>query len=103
MPKVTRWHQERPPSEYEMRAQLVGDGLVPRKRHEPPSLEHPPVNCGESISIFILEGMLRITLPNEPLEDYFDLMAGDRIDIPTGTIFGMLSGPAGATIFEGKR
>jgi len=52
-------------------------------------------------SIIVVSGMIRITLP-ESTEEFADLMAGDRIDIPANTPHGFLVGPAGVKLVEGK-
>jgi hypothetical protein len=52
-------------------------------------------------SMVVVSGMIRITLP-ESVEEFADLMAGDRIDIPANTAHGILVGPAGVRVVEGK-
>ena len=59
-----------------------------------------PAAAEKGLSLCVIDGMARVILPDSP-EGYEDLMAGDRIDIPSGTKFGLLVGPAGVTMMQG--
>ncbi len=102
MVKVTKFYDDKAPEEAEIRAALEAEGLTCETWaveagtvREPETKPHDQVIC-------VVAGMARITLPDSP-EEYADLLAGDRLDLPTGTRHGLMAGPAGVRVVEATK
>ena len=102
MVKITKWFEDKAPKETEFRSVLESEGFTVETKTEEAGVMQDPSVSNQEKSLVVLEGLARITLPDLP-EDFMDLMAGDRLDIPKGTNHGLMIGPAGATILEGKK
>ena len=102
MVKITKYFEDEIPKEAEVRNQLESEGLNVNTQSEEAGVIQDPQPSDQEKSLVVIKGMARITLPDLP-EDFMDLMAGDRLDIPAGTNHGLMVGPAGATIIEGKK
>ncbi|MCH7662602.1 MAG: hypothetical protein IH859_01880 [Chloroflexi bacterium] len=102
MVKITKWFEDKAPKETDFRNLLESEGFTVDTQSEEAGVMQDPTPSDKEKSLVVLKGMARITLPDLP-EDFMDLMAGDRLDIPKGTNHGLMIGPAGATILEGKK
>ncbi len=102
MVKLIKWLEEDEPTEAKIQSILEREGFKTNGRAEEAGTMKEPEPAGEDISLCVVEGMARITLPDSA-EDYYDLMAGDRLDIPAGVNHGLMVGPAGAKFIEGKK
>lgn len=102
MVKLIKWLEEDKPTEAKIQSILESEGFNTSGRSEDAGTMKDPEPAGEDIALCIVEGMARITLPDNA-EDYFDLMAGDRLDIPAGVKHGLMVGPAGAKFIEGTK
>ena len=102
MVKITKWFEDNAPKETEFRSVLESEGFTVETKTEEAGVMQDPTVSNQEKSLVVLAGLARITLPDLP-EDFMDLMDGDRLDIPQGTNHGLMIGPAGATILEGKK
>ena len=101
MVTVTKRYDDDSPDEGALRAALEKEGLTVGSWSLEAGTIKEPEALGYNCTIVVIKGMARITLPDS-LEEYADLMGGDRIDIPAGTKHGMMAGPVGASVIEGK-
>ena len=102
MVKITKWLEEDKPTEGKVQTILESEGLSTKSWSEEAGTMKDPETAGGDLTLCVLEGMARITLPDSA-EDYFDLMAGDRLDIPAGVNHGLMVGPAGVKFTEGRK
>lgn len=100
--KVTRWFEEEGPTEAAIRERMAAEGLTPGAWSNQPGDTYEVHAHGYHKVIYVVQGMIRFTLPDSP-EEYVDLMAGDRLDLPAGVRHGALVGPAGVTCLEARR
>lgn len=102
MVKFKKWFEDSPPKEAEIRNHMESEGFVVTVKTEQAGTTLDPQPSEQQKTLVVIKGLARITLPDLP-EDFMDLMAGDRLDIPSGTNHGLMIGPAGAIIVEGKK
>ena len=102
MVKISKWLEEGKPTEAGFLSTLKEEGYTANSISEEAGTTKDPQNTDSDTSIWVFDGMARITLPDSS-EEYFDLMAGDRLDIPKGAKHGLMVGPAGVKAVEGKK
>ncbi|MBW8010582.1 MAG: hypothetical protein FVQ83_04970 [Chloroflexi bacterium] len=102
MVKITKWLVGDKPTEDKIQSILESEGLKTKSWSEEAGTMKDPEPAGEDLSLCVIEGMARITLPDSA-DDYHDLMAGDRLDIPAGANHGLMVGPAGVKFIEGTK
>ncbi|MDH5606277.1 MAG: hypothetical protein OEY93_05270 [Anaerolineae bacterium] len=101
MVKITKNYEDGSPSESELKAKLASEGLAAETWSADAGTVKDPETAAHNRTICVVSGMVRFTLPGTP-QEYADLMSGDRLDITSGTPHGMMVGPAGVTVVEGK-
>ncbi len=99
--KITRWTKSQPPTERELREAFVCEGLFCYDWSNEPGDVYPAHTHDYDKVLFVLSGSITWLLPatNETLET----RAGDRIDLPRGTVHAAIVGPEGVTCLEGQR
>lgn len=102
MVNFKKWFEDNPPKEAEIRSRMESEGFSVSIKTEQAGTSLDPQPSQQEKTLVVIKGLARITLPDLP-EDFMDLMAGDRLDIPKGTNHGLMIGPAGAIIVEGKK
>lgn len=102
MVNFTKWFEDQSPKEAEIRNLLESEGFAVIVRTEQAGTTEDSQPTEQEKSLVVIKGLARITLPDLQ-EDFMDLMAGDRLDISKGTNHGLMIGPAGAIIVEGKK
>lgn len=102
MVNIKKWFEDHPPTETDVRIELESEGFSVNIRTEQAGVSEDAIPTSSQKSYVVLKGMARITLPDLP-EDFMDVMAGDRLDIPRNTNHGLMIGPAGAIIIEGTK
>ncbi len=97
---VTRWDRPEPPSEAELEARLIAEGLVPYRWSNAPGDRYAAHTHPYHKVLYVVEGSITFELhPGGPIE----LQAGDRLDLPAGTLHSAVVGPAGVVCLEGHR
>lgn len=97
---ITRWSGYAPPSEAAIRRIYAAEGLQPHTWSNAPgdryaSHEHPYHKV-----LYCLEGSIRFTLADGTA---LDLVPGDRLDLPPGTVHAAIVGPEGVRCIEAPR
>lgn len=101
MVTIKKHYEDTNPTEEDLRALLEKEGAKVNSWSADAGTTNEPEGAAHKRSVVVLRGMVRITLPGHP-DEFADLMAGDRIDIPKGTLHGMMVGPAGVSVVEGN-
>jgi uncharacterized protein YaiE (UPF0345 family) len=101
MVKIIKNYEDKSPEVSSIIATLESEGLSTDVWSADAGTSNEPQTLNFNRSMVVVSGMIRITLP-ESAEEFADLMAGDRIDIPANTLHGILVGPAGVSLVEGK-
>ncbi len=99
--KVTRWEQENPPSEKELRSIYKAEGLSPYTWSNGPGDSYAAHVHGYHKVIMVLRGSITWELPD--LEVRIETGTGDRLDLPGGTVHAAEVGPGGVTCLEGHK
>ena len=102
MIKATKWLEDSPPSESALLNNIQADGYTTSTWSKEAGFVQDPAPAPSDTAFSVSKGMARITLPNSP-EEYADLMVGDRLNLPSGTQFGIMAGPAGVTMIQGTK
>lgn len=102
MVKIIKWFEDQTPSASDVRIELESEGFAVSVRTEQAGVVEDPKPTTNLKSFVVIKGMARVTLPDLQ-EDFMDLMAGDRLDIPVGVTHGLMVGPAGVIIVEGNK
>jgi len=101
MVKIIKNYEDKSPEEDSITSMLESEGLSTEVWSADAGTTKEPQTLNFNRSMVVVSGMMRITLPESP-EEFSDLMAGDRIDIPANTPHGIMVGPAGVRLIEGK-
>lgn len=99
--KVSRWDKATPPTIAELQEIFFQEGLFCYDWSNGPGDFYPAhVHAFDKV-LFVVRGSITWLLPetNEAIETH----AGDRIDLPRGTIHAALVGPDGVTCLEGQK
>ena len=97
--KVVRWDQPVPPTSSELQMQLLKEGLFPYDwSNSPGDIYALHVHDYDKV-IVVVRGSITWILPeaNQTVE----ARAGDRIDLPRGTLHAAEVGPEGVACLEG--
>ncbi|MFN8620399.1 MAG: cupin [Chloroflexota bacterium] len=86
------------PSVDDLVARLAADGLTAHAWGNGPGDRYAPHEHGYDKVLVAAEGSIVFTLP--ATGDSIRLAAGDRLDLPAGTLHGALVGPDGVTCLE---
>lgn len=97
---VSPWAQTQAPTEAELREILIREGLFPYDWSNGPGDVYPAHTHDYDKVLFVVHGSITWLLPetNETIETH----AGDRIDLPRGTVHAALVGLDGVTYLEGQ-
>jgi quercetin dioxygenase-like cupin family protein len=101
MVKIKKNYEDSSPEENEIIAILESEGLSTEVWSADAGTTITPQALDFARALIVVSGMIRITLPDSN-EEFADLMAGDRIDLPPNTVHGIMVGPAGVKLVEGK-
>lgn len=101
MVTIKKHYEDAKPAEDDVRAALEKEGANVNSWSADAGTTNDPEGASNNRSVVVIAGMVRFTLPDHP-DEFADLMAGDRIDIPKGTLHGMMVGPAGVSVIEGN-
>lgn len=82
----------------DLRAQLADDGLVASSWSNGPGDRYPAHRHDYDKVLVAATGSITFDLPE--LDEQVDLHAGDRLDLPAGTLHGAIVGPRGVTCLE---
>lgn len=99
--KITRWTQVTLPTVVELQQQLLKEGLFPYDWSNSPGDDYPP-HCHEYDKVIVVvQGSIAWTLYLPEINQPIETRAGDRIDLPRGTVHAAQVGPQGVTCLEG--
>jgi uncharacterized RmlC-like cupin family protein len=101
MVKIFKNYEDESPEEASIISMLESEGLSTEVWSADAGTNKEPQMFNFNRSMIVVSGMIRITLPKS-VEEFADLMVGDRIDIPANTPHGIMVGPAGVRLVEGK-
>lgn len=99
-PSVTRWHSQNPPTEPELEALLLAEGLHPYRWANDPGDRYAPHSHAYHKVLYVVTGSITFLLHSGAT---IRLEAGDRLDLPAGTIHSAIVGPEGVVCLEGHR
>lgn len=98
--KVTRWHRAAPPTYSELQKRFVQEGLFPYDWSNGPGDVYPPHRHAYDKVLYVVSGSITWLLPE--LQQTSETQAGDRIDLPRGTLHAAQVGPEGVQCLEGQ-
>ncbi len=99
--QITRWSQSRPPTQAELAAVFIREGWFYYDWSNGPGDVYPAHIHDYDKVLFVLRGSITWLLP--ATAEAIETCAGDRIDLPRGTVHAALVGPDGVTCLEGQR
>jgi quercetin dioxygenase-like cupin family protein len=99
--RVQRWEKTAPPAENELRERYRQEGLQPYTWSNGPGDTYPAHSHVYHKVIYVVHGSISWILPESGEE--FTTSAGDRIDLPAGTLHAARVGPQGVTCLEAHR
>jgi len=98
---LKRWPPGEAPSDAKLESCLREEDLSPRWWSNGPGDRYGAHSHRYHKVLYCARGSIRFDLPDSG--ESFDLRAGDRLDIPPGTIHSALVGPEGVTCVEAAR
>jgi len=96
--KLSKWDDEAPPSEPKLRALMTHAGLRPYSWSNAPFDEYAAHSHDYNKVIYVVRGSITFALPNDGLS--MEMQAGDRLDLPAGTVHGAKVGSEGVLCLE---
>lgn len=97
---LTRWQAAQPPTESDIRQTIRAEGLRGYTWSNGPFDEYSPhVHTFDKV-LYVLSGSITWILPETDQEIVTN--AGDRLDLPRGTVHGARVGKDGVTCFEAQ-
>ncbi|MCK6578598.1 MAG: cupin [Anaerolineae bacterium] len=96
--RVVRWTGGQHPTLSNITRQMQHEGLRPYAWDNRPNYRYAVRSHGFSKIMYVVDGMLEITLPDS--NQRVRLRAGDRIEIPAGIRHGAIIGSSGAKCVE---
>ncbi len=98
--RVERWNEPRPPTEAELTAALLAEGLQPYRWANEPGDRYAPHSHPYLKVLYVVHGSITFELhPGESIT----LWPGDRLELPPGTVHSATVGPEGVVCLEGHR
>lgn len=97
-PMIKRWQRDSLPSEGEIIKTLEEKGVSGYRWSNAPGFTYSAHTHSFHKVIYVLQGSITFGLPDEG-ENFF-LKAGDRLDLPAGTLHDAEVGMQGVTCFE---
>ena len=99
--RIVRWDQPTPPAPAELQAQLLTEGLFPYDWSNSPGDTYPPHAHDYDKVIVVVHGSITWSLGVPETNQIIETYAGDRIDLPRGTLHAAEVGPVGVICLEG--
>ena len=96
--RVTRWSGPAAPTEQALRLLLDGEGLQPYSWSNGPFDRYAPHSHDYDKVIYVVRGTITFGLPQSGKS--LELKAGDRLDLPCGTVHDALVGEEGVVCLE---
>jgi quercetin dioxygenase-like cupin family protein len=96
--RTEKWNQKNPPSEDLIQQRLDAEGLTYYKWSNAPGDIYAAHTHPYHKIIYVLKGSITFGLPG--LGEQVTLEAGDRLDLPPGTVHDALVGPEGVVCLE---
>ena len=98
IPKVKRWEGSSPPSEDEIYKMFKKQGISGyRWANAPGDTYHAHSHSYHKV-IYVIQGSITFGLPTQ--DKKYSLKAGDRLDLPAGTLHEAFVGPEGVACIE---
>ena len=98
---ITSWPHGHPPTESELRQLYAAEGLAPYRWSNGPYDRYQAHAHSFHKVIYVVSGSITFGLPG--LGESVVLAAGDRLDLPAGTLHDAAVGPDGVICLEGHR
>jgi len=99
--EVTRWAKSPPPTAAELAEIFIREGLFYYDWSNGPGDVYPPHVHDYDKVLLVVSGSITWLLP--ATHEAIETRAGDRIDLPRGTIHAAVVGPDGVTCLEGQK
>jgi quercetin dioxygenase-like cupin family protein len=98
--RITPWRQANPPTPAELQAKLIKEGLFSYDWSNVPGDAYAPHVHDYDKVVVVVRGSITWVLPetNQTIET----QAGDRIELPRGTVHAAQVGPQGVACLEGQ-
>jgi quercetin dioxygenase-like cupin family protein len=96
--KLTRWTKDSPPGERELRQLYAAERLAPYAWSNGPGDVYAPHSHGYHKVLMVVRGSITWVLPERG--ERIETFAGDRLDLPRGTVHAAEVGPQGVTCLE---
>ena len=96
---LTRWSGAQHPTQQAVMARMQAEGLKPYLTNYGPNARDAVRSHGYGKVLYCVEGSIEISLPD--LRQTIVLKAGDRLELPRGTRYGVTIGLNGARCLEG--
>jgi mannose-6-phosphate isomerase-like protein (cupin superfamily) len=100
-PLVTPWADSTPPTESTLMQLCDEQGLHPYQWSNGPRDVYSAHSHSYAKVIYVVRGSITFDLPE--LDQQFTLQAGDRLDLPAGTIHDAVVGPQGVVCLEAHK
>lgn len=100
-PHVTPWADPIPPTESTLQRLMADEGLVPYSWSNGPHDVYSAHSHGYNKVIYVVKGNITFGLPQ--LNQQLTLQAGDRLDLPAGTIHDAVVGTQGVVCLEAHK
>jgi quercetin dioxygenase-like cupin family protein len=99
--KIVRWDHPAPPTLAELQTQLLKEGLFPYDWSNAPGDTYAPHVHDYDKVIVVVRGSITWVLGVPETDQIIETRAGDRIELPRGTVHAAQVGPQGVTCLEG--
>lgn len=99
--RITPWTDSVPPTQSALWKLLVGEGVSPYSWSNGPHDTYAAHSHAYDKVIYVVRGSITFGLPE--LGKHVTLKAGDRLDLPAGTVHDAQVGAQGVTCLEGHR
>jgi quercetin dioxygenase-like cupin family protein len=99
--RIVRWDKPAPPTPSELQTELLAEGLFPYRWSNSPGDTYPRHAHDYDKVIVVVQGSITWTLGAPETSQIIETHAGDRIDLPRGTIHAAEVGPEGVICLEG--
>ena len=100
-PLVTPWPDSEPPTRAALWQRMANEGLDPYAWSNGPFDMYSPHTHGYDKVIYVVQGSITFGLPE--LGEQYTLHAGDRLDLPAGTVHDARVGAQGVVCLEGHK
>jgi mannose-6-phosphate isomerase-like protein (cupin superfamily) len=100
-PQVTPWPDSTPPTEFTLRQLCADEGLSPYPWSNGPHDVYSAHTHSYDKVIYVVRGSITFGLPE--LDEKLTLNAGDRLDLPAGTVHDAVVGSEGVLCLEAHK